>query len=141
MASRFCCVMAFELSRSVSNPVAQFAQPFKGVDATLVAVAPDDVECVASDRLDPNRMNVLGDLAGIQLVLSRPFINTDRAVAGKPQIPDRVLALYLVRPENFQRLGAGLADFDRSRSVLVCHPIKIDAVPEIGDARRRAIRH
>ena len=63
--------------------VRQLAQPAERIDAGLVAVAPGDLDGVAADALDAQRVHVLGNGGGIEPALARPLVHALGAGAGE----------------------------------------------------------
>ncbi len=78
-----------------------------------MAVAPVDLDRVATDGLDLQRVNVLRHRRDVQPGLARPLVDAMSARTGEPKLSYRVSAFPPVGPDDLELAGARVFDSDR----------------------------
>ena len=88
---------------------AKFSQLLKGINPGPVAVAPGDLDGVAADRIDFERIDLFGDFVRVDSWSSSCFIDTRRAGAGETLLTGDEKAFVSVFPldEDIVDVGAG----------------------------------
>jgi hypothetical protein len=117
------------------NFLDQAPQPFPGVDAGRMAVAPRDLHGVAADGVNAERMHRLGDALGLQGAPAGQFVEAGGAGALKAKEAGRIDGFDAVAPADFDVVLVGAADFEGARSV-VSHGWVHGAARNLGSRHR-----
>jgi hypothetical protein len=91
--------MAEEFLRAVAAGT-NLAQEIKGIDSGTVSIAPFDLNCIRTYRVDLKRPEVLRKLRFLYDTSPRPFFNTRGTVAFCTQINGRINSFMAVGPQN-----------------------------------------